>query len=142
MREYFRHLPRQLVLPALGMMGLTLLMSTEAHSHKAQDPSLRDVMQRKLDHAHNLLDALAVEDFDSIADSTLQLARLTDDANWLGRPDSQFTANLQRFSWSLETLRTAAQDRDINAAALGYVDMTLRCVGCHQSLRGVRNAQN
>ena len=142
MRQFLRHVPSQWALLPFWIMGLTLWMSTEAHSHKEQEPTLRDVMQRKLDHAHNLLDSLAVEDYEGLAASTERLMRLAEDASWVGRPDAQFTANLRRFTSSLETLRTAATEKDINGAALGYVDMTLRCVGCHQSLRGVRNARN
>lgn len=126
----------------LTLFVTLFLGSSSGSTTYSQDPSLRDIMQRKLDHAHNILDSLAVEDFDGLAESARELERLVGEATWLGQPDAAFTAQLQRFRWSIETLRLAADDRDIDAAALGYVDMTLRCVQCHKNLRGTRNARH
>ena len=33
-------------------------------------------------------------------------------------------------------LHRAARERDTSAASLAYVDLTLRCVGCHETLGG------
>lgn len=37
-------------------------------------------------------------------------------------------------------IETSAKDRNLQGAALGYVDMTLKCVQCHQLLRSTHMA--
>ena len=122
---------------ALGVvtvtLGVTLLLSRQS------DP-LETIMQRKLEYTHNILQALMLENFDAIERNSERLRQLSEASNWNVIRTHEYTRHSSEFSRAVDALKKAAQEKDLDAAALAYVEMTLKCVQCHKYVRGVDRA--
>jgi hypothetical protein len=111
-----------------------------AISLPAQEPNLRHIMQRKLDHAHSILEALIMEDYETLEDSAGALQKLSEEAGWFVLQTSEYTERSTAFRRAAAEIEASAKERNLDRAALGYVEMTLKCVQCHQYLRGAARA--
>ncbi|HSF16940.1 MAG TPA: hypothetical protein VLK65_15430 [Vicinamibacteria bacterium] len=120
-----------------SLVFIVMLLSFAASS---QEPTLPGIMQRKLDHAHALLEGIIMEDFESLEESSRALLALSEEAGWLVTQSSQYTERSAAFRRAVSQLESAAKERNTEGAALGYVDMTLKCVQCHQYLRRTERA--
>lgn len=97
-----------------------------------KEPTL---MEKKLVAAQKLLAALAQNDFNAIKENAEVLNDLSKQAAWklIETPRyEQYSDEFQRL-----TLRMAnqAREKNLDGAALSYVDMTLICIKCHQHVR-------
>jgi len=117
---------------AVSLWG-TLLPSRQS------DP-LETIMQRKLEYAHNLFQALILEDFDAMDRNSERLQRLSEASSWNVIRTHEYTRHSSEFRRTVDALRKAAQEEDLDAAALAYAEMTLKCVQCHKYVRGVDRA--
>lgn len=110
-----------------------------ASTTKANDVSA--FMRLKLEHSQKVLEGVVLEDFDMIAKHAQQLALLTEDENWqiLQTPDyRQYSAE---FTQIAERLKDAAQQKNVDGAALDYVQLTMNCVNCHKHVRDERRGE-
>jgi len=130
---------RNLALPLAGL-GLVLVLVGSVLSREEQEPNLRFIMQRKLDHAHSLLEALITEDFETLEDSAGALRVLSEEAGWFVITTPEYTERSTTFRRAVAEIEQSAKEKNLDRAALGYVDMTLQCVRCHQFLRGTARA--
>ena len=130
---------RNLALPLAGL-GLVLVLVGSVLSREEQEPNLRFIMQRKLDHAHSLLEALITEDFETLEDSAGALRVLSEEAGWFVITTPEYTERSTTFRRAVAEIELSAKEKNLDRAALGYVDMTLQCVRCHQFLRGTARA--
>ena len=70
---------------ALSCTLTCLLTSLTAHAQQpvpGSDTTLKPVMRLKLDHSKNLLEGLALEDYDKIRKSAQQLGLLSLESGW------------------------------------------------------------
>ena len=130
---------RNLALPLVGI-GLVAVLAGSLLSFEEQEPNLRFIMQRKLDHAHSLLEALISEDFETLEDSAGALRALSEEAGWFVITTPEYTERSTSFRRAVTEIEQSAKEKNLDRAALGYVDMTLQCVRCHQFLRGTARA--
>jgi hypothetical protein len=99
------------------------------------EPKKPTVMQRKLAHAQKVLEGLAVNDFTKINTAADGLIECVNDETWKINETKKYLTFSNDFVHRVENLKKAAKNKNIDAAALAYVDMTLTCVKCHQYLR-------
>jgi hypothetical protein len=117
---------------ALGL-SLALLGLTATQTEREARPS-EEIMWKKLDLSHGVLDALALEDFEAIEAYSSDLVTLSL-ASELNISDEENYKRLSReFRQAALALGAAAKERNLESAALAYVDLTLGCVRCHRSL--------
>jgi hypothetical protein len=100
------------------------------------------LMRRKLTHAQNILEGLALGDFKKIQTGADELAVLRQKAEWMAIKTNDYQLFTNEFQQNIESLQKAAKAKNIDAATLAYVDMTLTCVRCHSHVREVRTAHN
>jgi hypothetical protein len=101
-----------------------------------EPPKKLSVMQQKLVHAQQVLEALATKDFKKLDAAADGLIKGVNDETWKINQTEQYLVYTNDFLRRAKGLKRAAKDKNIDAAALAYVDMTLTCVKCHQFLRG------
>lgn len=106
----------------------------------ARDENLKPVMRLKLDHSKDILEGLATENFDLISRNAQQLSLLSLESSWNVLVTEEYLKQGNSFRRSLETIHAAAKEKNIDRAALGYVDMTIRCVECHKYIRSQKAA--
>lgn len=111
---------------------------------KAQEPGVRPknatelLMAKKLEHAQKLLGAIAINDFDGIRKNSRELYLLSKLVEFRVFKTAQYELHSNEFRRALEEMQTGAKDKNIDAATLAYLDMTMACVRCHKHVREVR----
>jgi hypothetical protein len=96
------------------------------------------VMVRKLQHAQGLLRGIAVQDFDALIKESDALIDCRNEVTWRLDETEQYLAHSNAFLEQLQKLKSAAGKKDIDAATLGYLEITRTCIKCHEHLRATR----
>ncbi len=99
------------------------------------DPKKMTVMKRKLYYSQKSLEGLAMNDFDKVTVGADGLMECIKDVTWKINQTDKYLLYSNEFMRRAESLKKAAKDKNTDAAALAYVDMTLTCVKCHKYLR-------
>ncbi len=98
-------------------------------------------MQLKLGYSQKVLEGIVLEDYDMIAKNAQKLGLLTQDENWQVLQTPEYHRYSEDFEHIAGRLKDAAQDRNLEGAALDYVQLTLNCVNCHKHVRGERRGK-
>ena len=104
-------------------------------SNQPRDPQLKPFMKQKLEHAKGVLEGLALENYEQIAKEAQALSLLSLESNWNVFNTKEYLEQSEDFRRTVNTITEAAREKDVNLAALGYVNLTVRCVECHSYLR-------
>jgi hypothetical protein len=94
-----------------------------------------ELMKKKLEHAKTLLEGLTTNNFAAITKSAAELMLISQKAEFTAQKTREYELQTNDFRRALETITAKAKDKNIDGATLGYVDMTLACVRCHQHYR-------
>jgi len=128
---------------------LALLIAGLVQSQGIADPvqdmpkevrTLDAFMRRKLDLSREALQGIVTEDFPLIKKSAVGLEKMSRQAEWeVFHLDeyNHFSAEFRRIARSMGK---QAEEKNIDGAAMAYVQLTMSCVECHKFTRGVRMA--
>jgi hypothetical protein len=128
---------------SVALFGIALLTVGLHSDVRSQDPVKKErdpIMQKKLAHAQKVLEGLAVKDFDLIEKHADELSLLSKRAEWLVLRTPEYLRNGEEFRRNADTIVRMAKGKNLEGAALGYVQLTMNCVNCHQYVRDVRMA--
>lgn len=129
--------PRPLVLVvALCTLGLLLTTSRSDEPKTSRD----SIMKQKLTSAQKVLEGLAVKDFDLIEKNADNLMILSKKAEWQILKTPEYTLQSDDFRRNVEKLAKMSKNKNLDGAALAYVQITMNCVNCHNYVREVRVA--
>ena len=127
---------------AVAMMVLTFLGCCLVMSGQAKEPrKVSELMQRKLTSSQKILEGLALNDFDKIRENADELIQVSKIAEWHVLKTPMYELHSNEFRRTAETLGTRAKEKNLDGAALAYVEMTLTCVRCHKYVREIRQAR-
>lgn len=120
------------------MRGIVILSALVvlAGSYSAQqqlEPG-QEIMWRKLDLFHRMLDALVLDDFEALEAYSADLVALSRAGEWYILDTEEYRAESWELRGAATAIGSAAEGRNSGVAALACVDLTLRCVGCHRRL--------
>lgn len=124
-----------------GAALLLLLVLSTARGSAQQPNKVGEFMRAKLTHSQKVLEGLAMEDFDLIAKHSQDLSLLSQAATWQVLQTAEYRDRSTEFRRSADALTEAAKKKNLEAAALAYVDVTMKCVNCHKYVRQVRMAK-
>jgi cytochrome c556 len=120
----------------LGSVGL--LASAGLGQQKADT---RQFMRAKLDHSQRILEGLSLEDFDAMAKHSQELSLLSLEASWQVVETMEYQHQSIEFRRAADAITEAAKHKNLDGAALAYVEMTLKCVNCHKYLRQLQGVK-
>jgi hypothetical protein len=92
-------------------------------------------MRAKLAHSQNVLEGLALEDYDLIARGAHDLALASQASSWQVLQTEDYARQSAEFRRSCDALRTAAKAKNLDGAALAWMEVTMKCVQCHKYVR-------
>ena len=129
------------------VLALTLvLVGSLSHGQdkkdEKKDAGTAALMKKKLTASQKVLEGLAQNDFDLIVQNADALHDISKEAAFKALRTPRYEIYAEDFQRSAEKLAKAGKDKNLDAAALAYVDLTLNCVKCHQHVREVRMARN
>jgi hypothetical protein len=115
----------------------------QAKSEKPQkvEPKASEIMTLKLKHAQQVLEGIALNDFDTIGKNSKDLLALSQKAEWRVFPTPSYLRHSNEFQRTTENLIQSAKDQNLDGATLAYLEMTLNCVRCHKYVRAERTAR-
>lgn len=128
---------------AVGLTWLGVSLAGQPNpAPRAQAPAneVADIMALKLKHSERVLEAIALADFDTLAKESQALSLLSQEAAFNVLMTAEYAQQSLEFRRSADALTKAAKSKNIDAAALAYVDITMKCVNCHKHVRDVRMA--
>lgn len=140
-----------LLLVAVALLGMTWLLHTPSSraddekkpaekAAKEDKPGLkktviRAFMRKKLAASEKILEGLAVEDFDMIADGAKQLKATAGAAEFMAFNDPEYVEHADDFRRIINKLAVAAKEKRLDGATLAFLDITMSCVECHKHVR-------
>lgn len=117
---------------------LALAIALPAVPGQAQEDKVRELMHKKLQMSQKILEGIALEDYGKVRDGADELVLISKATSWRVFKTPQYELHSNDFRRSAETLSKMADAKNVDGAALAYVDMTLTCVRCHKYVREVR----
>jgi hypothetical protein len=125
------------VLAALVLIGgVSTLNGLEKKSKKDS------LMRKKLAHAQKVLEGIAVADFKMIARNAEDLIAISKTAEWRAFRSPRYEVFSNDFRRTADKLVKKAEEKNLDGAALTYLELTLTCVNCHKHVREVRMTRN
>lgn len=121
-----------------GIVALAASLAIATAS--AQTVALKRLMQQKLGHSQGILAAVATSNWGEMQQQSEALLQVTRDPAWMVMNTPEYAQHSQTFVRAAEDLLDAARRRDLEAAPLAYVSMTLSCVQCHRYVARARIA--
>lgn len=119
---------------------LACLLTPLALSQRPDKPDVKDFMRGKLTHMQKVLEGITTEDYDLIRKDANQLVLLSHAAEWRVLMTPEYQQHSAEFRRTAQSVVDAAKKKNLDGAALAYVDMTMKCVTCHKYVRSVRMA--
>jgi cytochrome c556 len=114
-----------------------VLMTAVAVGRPPVADQVAGFMRAKLGHSQNVLEGLSTADFDLIERGAQELSLASQDSNWQVLQTEDYIRQSAEFRRACDALRTAAQAKNLDGAALAWMDVTLKCVQCHKYVRDV-----
>jgi hypothetical protein len=133
---------------ALSIVALAFLVpplsGDSGGPQKAQggnSKKVSELMRKKLEHAQKVLEGIALNDFDKILNHADALMQLSKEIEWQVIKTPRYEVQSNEFRRAVASLQEKATQKNLDGAALGYVELTLSCVKCHKYVREVRMTQ-
>jgi len=98
-------------------------------------------MRKKLTASQDILEGLAVEDFDLIEKGATSLKAMSVAAEFMVVEDPIYAVYADDFRRAVGRMEKAAKEKRLDGATLGFMDMTMNCVECHKHVRTILVAQ-
>ena len=109
-----------------------------AQANEAKPNDVAGPMQLKLKYAQKVLEGVAIENFDQVAKNAQMLGLLAQDENWQVYQTVEYRQHSAEFQRISDELVKGAKQKNIDAAALSYLQLTMCCVNCHKHTRTLR----
>ncbi len=125
-------------------LGLVLVFfgGVAVHGLGREDKKENPLMVKKLKHSQKILEGLALSDFGMIARNAEDLIAISKEAQWkTAIRSSYYEVYSNDFRRIAANLAKKAEEKNLDGAALAYVELTLSCVRCHKHVREVRMAR-
>jgi hypothetical protein len=125
-----------------GLILLVGLCGSEGRTAPRKESVIDSLMKKKLTHSQKILEGIALQNFKEIASNAEDLIDISKQASFRGvlkTPEYELYSN--EFRRIANKLVESAKKKNIDAAVLTYVDLTLNCVKCHKHVRDVRMAR-
>lgn len=121
-----------------AVIAVPLANAPQAAEEADAPDQVADFMRAKLAHATNVLEGLAVEDYDMLAKAAQDLALASQASSWQVLQTDEYARQSSDFRRACITLRDAAKAKNLDAATLAWMDVTMSCVQCHRYVRDTR----
>jgi hypothetical protein len=138
MNAYFGRVP--LILALLLALPIVGGRGEEPKKKEKEKDKAAELMRKKLKHSQLILEGVAVGDFKKISESADELVLISRDAEWAAIKTPRYEIFSNQFRDNADDLMKKAKDKNLDGAALAYVDLTLTCVKCHKYVREERGA--
>jgi hypothetical protein len=128
------------VLTLLALFAVVPSLSGHDSKDKrgVEPKKVSELMRKKLEYAQKVLEGIALNDFNKIAEQAGELIEVSKATEWRVVKTPQYEVHSNQFRRAVEGLIEKAKEKNVDGAALSYVELTMSCVKCHKHVREVR----
>jgi hypothetical protein len=120
---------------------LCLAVGNVSSSQPAKSKIFKKLMADKLKSSQSLLEGLALSNFNQLSDNAQELLRISATEEWVAYKTPKYELFTNEFRRAAEKIIEKSKVKNLDGAALGYVELTMTCVRCHEYVRDVREAR-
>lgn len=124
-----------LVMPLIVMALGFATVAPAADPEPLRPDDVAVFMRAKLGHSSEVLEGLSLADFDKIRRGGQLLALASQASSWQVLQSEEYARQSVAFRRACERLEQAATEKNLDAAALAWMDVTMKCVQCHRYVR-------
>jgi hypothetical protein len=92
-------------------------------------------MKKKLDFSKNIMEGIALADFDKVTQNAQTLRGLSKIEAFVRRGTPGYRVQVDAFEQSLTEIIRQADKENLEGTTLGFHQLTVSCVKCHRDLR-------
>lgn len=109
----------------------------KGNADKQDEPehALQRFMRQKLQASSLILEGLCTENLKMVSDGSETLMKMSREEHWRVSNDMMYRRYSQQFVSAVEELQHEAEDLDMNGASTAWVDVTMKCLKCHEWVR-------
>ena len=122
----------------LCLAAAIVLAAASGQALSQESDKVAIFMRAKLEHSQKVLEGLTLEDFDKIAKHAQEMSLLSQAATWQVLQTPEYHDRSVEFRRSVDAITEAARKKNLEGAALAYMDATMKCVSCHKYVRKVK----
>jgi cytochrome c556 len=93
------------------------------------------LMREKLVAANKVLEGLSLENFKLITENAERLRIISKAASWHVIDSDEYARRSKDFQQEASDLKKHAEEKNLDAATIDYMRLTMTCVECHKHLR-------
>lgn len=123
-------------LALIAAAALALAAVTLAPAQPKTSRATREFMREKLGLAQKVLEGITLEDFALVESRALRLSAMSKEPPWQAVENPEYTQHSLTYRRHADALVRAAREKNLDAATLAYVRLTMSCVDCHKFVRG------
>lgn len=109
------------------------------HADEKGTADQKTLMKRKLNESKTLLEGLALEDYEKIAESANQLNLISMEAQWTELLSPRYGEFGAEFRRAVDRVKDMAEKENLDGATLNFMNVIMTCVQCHNAVRGEEN---
>lgn len=112
-------------------------VADEGSADKQDDPehSLSRFMRQKLQASNLILEGLCTEDLKMVSDGAETLRKMSTEEKWRVSNDMMYRRYSKEFVNAVEELDHEAKDNDMDGTSMAWVNVTMKCLKCHEWVR-------
>jgi cytochrome c556 len=120
----------------IAVVALVAASVSLAIAQSRRSRAAKEFMRDKLELSQKVLEGIAIEDWDLVIAKGTKLSSMTHEADWRVFENPNYDQHSRSFRQHVDSVVKAAKKKDLDAATLAYVRMTMSCVDCHKAVRG------
>jgi len=111
---------------------------------KQDEPAraLTRFMRQKLQASNLILEGLCTDDLQMVTDGTQTLMKMSHEERWRVSNDMMYRRYSSEFVQAVEELQKEAEDNDMNGTSMAWVNVTMKCLKCHEWVRNTVLAES
>lgn len=94
-------------------------------------------MRLKLQASGSILEGLCTEDMGLVGTGCDQLLKMSLEERWRVSGDSVYRRYSREFQDAVEELKLESADEDLHGTSLAWINVTMKCLKCHEWVRTV-----
>jgi len=126
----------RILIPICAVTLVAIVGVVAAFAQSKRNRAAKEFMRDKLELSQGVLEGLSTENYDLIISKGTRLSAMSKEADWRVFENPDYDQQSVIFRRQVDSMVKAAKDKNLDAATLAYVRLTMSCVDCHKLVRG------
>ncbi len=138
----YLNLAMKIKVPFFTVILITALGLAATLAQTRRSRAAKEFMRDKLELSQQVLEGVTTENYELLVSKGTRLSAMTKEGDWRMFENPDYEQQSLLFRRQVDALVKAGKDKNLDAATLAYVRVTMGCVDCHKLVRGKLVALN